>query len=133
MAIYNAMILCFSRAHYCTHPALCLGPLTIRLASIGLLVIIWSWVGSTNLNTWDDPNWTFIPLCSIVVSEIRWPSTYVSASMFLGVTVTTPSILVRSQWWGWIPGPNNCKQKPLTWNKLHYTAAEIKMVRYSWK
>ena len=57
------------------YPGLCLGPFAIRPPSTDLLGSAWSWLGSTNLNTWDAPNCTFIPLCSIVVSEMRCPST----------------------------------------------------------
>lgn len=79
------------------YPGLCRGPFVVRPPSAGLLARAWSMLGSTNLNTCDAPNRTFIPLCSMVVSEMRCPSTYVSASMLLGVTVTTPSMFVRSQ------------------------------------
>lgn len=58
-----------------TYPGLCLGPLTARPPSPGLLASAWSWLGSTNLNTWDAPNCTFTPLCSMVVSEMRCHST----------------------------------------------------------
>lgn len=79
------------------HPDLCL-PL---IMPAGSRLPPWSYAGSTN--------WRVDPERSTVVSVTRWPSTKVSASGPWGVTVTRPSLCIRLQWWGRMPGPNSCR------------------------
>lgn len=87
-----------------THP-LC----RLLIMAVGSLFPPWSNIGSTNLKTWAEPNCRVEPGRSTVVSEMRWPSTKVSASGPCGVTVTMPSLCIRLQWCGRIPGPSSCR------------------------
>lgn len=89
----------------------------------GSLFPPWSNIGSTNLKTCAEPNWRVEPERSTVVSVTRCPSTKVSASGPCGVTVTIPSLCMRLQWWGRIPGPSSWRQtmagRSETINKHH--------------
>lgn len=88
------------------HPDLC----RLLIMAAGSLFPPWSNIGSTNLKTWAEPNWRVEPGRSTVVSVTRCPSTKVSASGPCGVTVTIPSLCIRLQWWGRIPGPSSWRQ-----------------------
>lgn len=96
----------------------------------------WSNIGSTNLKTCAEPNWRVEPGRSTVVSLMRCPSTKVSASGPCGVTVTIPSLCMRLQWWGRIPGPRSWRQKVSSSDQRHCTRTHrLKLyvkVRFCW-
>lgn len=102
------------------YPDLC----RFLIIAAGSLFPPWSNIGSTNLKTCAEPNWRVEPERSTVVSLTRCPSTKVSASGPWGVTVTIPSLCMRLQWWGRIPGPSS-------WRKTTAETSEAKHTHHS--